>query len=323
MDMEGWGYVVAPARVFKNRREKILYMCLLEEAAFAPFGSLKTGEALINVTELARDASIDVKKVRYSLKKLEEAGFIKTRRLKQNRGLIVTILNYEKLQNTKNYGKKKAPAPEESGELTEHQGKGEDMQEQGKFKNIPEYAEHLKKQSVSDEDTLKDALEAAELKNMNLSSEKEIDKFADMIIKMGALPEGVKKGILVKYLDCIRLTRSHCKISAKLLANHLEKMSKYSVDQLHYAMWTHAEHYDDKREKYTLGILRNTDDHKARQGLMKLMNRGGKRNDEQFSTYPKAVGKIQSESSQEVERLEALAREKGLSGKIRDTHCDF
>lgn len=118
LDMEGWGYVVAPARVFKNRREKILYMCLLEEAAFAPFGSLKTGEALINVTELARDASIDVKKVRYSLKKLEDAGFIKTRRLKQNRGLIVTILNYEKLQNTKNYGKKKesAQAPTEEKE---------------------------------------------------------------------------------------------------------------------------------------------------------------------------------------------------------------
>ncbi|MED5048886.1 hypothetical protein P9873_13455 [Bacillus siamensis] len=324
MEMQGMGYVIQPRQQFANRREKILYMCLLEEAVFAPVGSLKTGEAMINVAELARDLSIDLKKMRYSLGKLETAGLIKTRRMKQNKATIITIVDYEKLQNIKNYGKKADSFPPvETGDSEQEQKKGEDMQDQGKFKNIPDYADHLMPQQISNEDTLKDALSAAELKNMNLASEKEIEKFADMVIKMGALPEGIKKGILVQYLDCIRLTRSHCKISAKLLANHIEKMSKYSVDQLHYAMWEHAEKYDDRKEAYTLGILRGTSDHKARQGLMKLMNRGGRGNHEQFSNRPKAVGESQSTSSAEVERLEALAREKGLSGKIRDTHCDF
>ncbi len=111
MDMEGWGYAIVPKGAIRNRREKMIFMCLIEESAFAETGSLKAGEVLINVSEFARDASMDERKVRYSLKKLEEAGFIKTRRLKQNRGMIVTILNYEKLQNTRNYGKKKEPTP--------------------------------------------------------------------------------------------------------------------------------------------------------------------------------------------------------------------
>ncbi|QRQ53616.1 DnaD domain protein [Bacillus subtilis] len=121
MDMEGWGYVIVPSRQFTNRREKMIYMCLLEEAAFAPFGSLKIGEAMINVAELAREASIDVKKVRYSLSKLEESGFIKTRRLKQNKGIIVTIVDYVKLQNTKNYGKKSETVQEETSAQEEQQ----------------------------------------------------------------------------------------------------------------------------------------------------------------------------------------------------------
>ncbi|MCK6164058.1 hypothetical protein KZX64_10725 [Bacillus pumilus] len=49
----------------------------------------------------------------------------------------------------------------------------------------------------------------------------------------------------------------------------------------------------------------------------------GVKKDAEYGGYLKGVGESQSTSSAEVERLEALAREKGLSGKIRDTHCDF
>ncbi|MBU8787999.1 hypothetical protein MHB78_00995 [Bacillus sp. FSL K6-0138] len=186
--------------------------------------------------------------------------------------------------------------------------------------NKPDESE---KQDISKTDAFQNELESVGLKSINLSSLEEIEKITELTIQKGTLPVGIKKSILVQYLDCLRLTRSTGKISANVLMTHLEKMSKYSVDQLHYAMWTHVEKYSDRNEKYTLGILRNTDDHKARQGLMILMNQGGKRKDEQFRRYPKAVGEIESGTSKEVERLEALAREKGLSGTIRDTYCDF
>ncbi|KYC82614.1 hypothetical protein [Bacillus licheniformis] len=186
--------------------------------------------------------------------------------------------------------------------------------------NKPDKSE---KQDISKTDAFQNELESVGLKSINLSSLEEIEKLTELTIQKETLPAGIKKSILVQYLDCLRLTRTTGKISANVIMTHLEKMSKYSVDQLHYAMWTHVEKYNDRQEKYTLGILRNTDDHKARQGLMKLMNQGGTRKGEQFRRYPKAVGEIESRTSEEVERLEALARAKGLSGKIRDTHCDF
>ncbi|NPC91194.1 hypothetical protein HOO54_02725 [Bacillus sp. WMMC1349] len=181
----------------------------------------------------------------------------------------------------------------------------------------------IEKQDISKDDSFQSELKSVGLKNTNLSSVEEIEKFTELMIQKEILPVGIKTSILVQYFDCLRLTRTTGKISANVLKNHVEKMSKYNVDQLHYAMWIHVDKYDDRNEKYTLGILRNTDDHEARKGLMKLMNQGGNRKGEQFRKYPKAVGEIESEPCQEAERLEALAREKGLSGKIRDTYCDF
>lgn len=63
--------------------------------------------------------------------------------------------------------------------------------------------------------------------------------------------------------------------------------------------------------KYVQRVLSNQ---RAQEGVKK---------DAEYGRYLKVVGESQSKSSAEVERLEALAREKGLSGKIRDTHCDF
>ncbi|MGG5830861.1 DnaD domain protein [Bacillus pumilus] len=63
--------------------------------------------------------------------------------------------------------------------------------------------------------------------------------------------------------------------------------------------------------KYVQRVLSNQ---RAQEGVKK---------DAEYGRYLKVVGESQSTSSAEVERLEALARKKGLSGKIRDTHCDF
>nr|WP_254110980.1 DnaD domain protein [Bacillus pumilus] len=63
--------------------------------------------------------------------------------------------------------------------------------------------------------------------------------------------------------------------------------------------------------KYVQRVLSNQ---RAQEGVKK---------DAEYGRYLKVVGESKSTPSAEVERLEALAREKGLSGKIRDTHCDF
>ena len=109
--------------------------------------------------------------------------------------------------------------------------------------------------------------------NQNLSSTEEIETFVDLQINV--LPSGVSKKILINYIDCIRLKRSTCRISASLVTKLLEKFKKYSTDQLNYAMWIHFDKHDDKDEKYTLGILRNTKEPEAKRGLMKLKNGNG------------------------------------------------
>lgn len=63
--------------------------------------------------------------------------------------------------------------------------------------------------------------------------------------------------------------------------------------------------------KYVHRVLSNQ---RAQEGVKK---------DAEYGRYLKVVGESKSTPSAEVERLETLAREKGLSGKIRDTHCDF
>ena len=94
-------------------------------------------------------------------------------------------------------------------------------------------------------------------------------------MQINALPSGTSKRIAVNYLDAIRLIRSTCKISANLVSGQFEKMAKFNADQVNYSMLKHYTQHDDKKENYTLGILRNTNIHEARRGLIKLKNKGG------------------------------------------------
>ncbi|RKD22575.1 hypothetical protein BEP19_09955 [Ammoniphilus oxalaticus] len=154
----------------------------------------------------------------------------------------------------------------------------------------------------------------------NISSIDEIKTFVDF--QINALPSGVSRKILIKYLDCIRLTRSTCRISENVLSNHIDKMSRYSPEQINFALWTHFDKHDDKRENYTLGILRGTDQHEALRGLIKLKNQGVG-NHAEHRERDSTNDERESETSQEVKRLEAIAREKGLHGTLRDIEFDF
>ncbi|QKJ39594.1 DnaD domain protein [Bacillus altitudinis] len=49
----------------------------------------------------------------------------------------------------------------------------------------------------------------------------------------------------------------------------------------------------------------------------------GVKKDAEYGRYLKVVGESKSSTSEETERLQEIARRKGLSGQVRDTHCDF
>lgn len=177
--------------------------------------------------------------------------------------------------------------------------------------------EELELEEDIDKERDKDKPSQPKKTNGNLKSTEEVEAFVDL--KINVLPSGVSKKILIKYIDCIRLTRSTCRISENLVTNLLDKFSKYSVDQLNYAMWTHFDKHDDKSEKYTLGILRNTDDPEAKRGLLKLKNGSGGAED---ATNQQSIARddaIQSKIDAAHERRKQL-----LAGQSnRDLDVDF
>jgi hypothetical protein len=80
------------------------------------------------------------------------------------------------------------------------------------------------------------------------------------------------------FLDC------ESNISSELIKTECEKWSKFHPVVITYAMWLHIEKHDDKKEEYTLGIMRNTNEFEATQKLREFANKaimiGGETYDE-------------------------------------------
>ncbi|MGG3662544.1 hypothetical protein, partial [Bacillus gobiensis] len=219
-------------------------------------------------------------------------GYIKSEPFNKNKGLLITILNYDKYQNLGSYTKEinqlsnqqdnqynnqqiESEIPCDSKEECILENENNQQQNQQDNQPINHTITAFINSIININKTLKDYIVDAPVKNKNLSSIEDIKTFVDFASQTNALPQGINLKILVSYFDCIRLTRSTCTISANILVKFIEKIQRYSANQIHYAMWKHVEQHDDKKESYTLGILRNTNEHEARRGLMKLKNKGG------------------------------------------------
>ncbi|MED0649784.1 hypothetical protein P9246_15845 [Aeribacillus pallidus] len=291
------GFVIQPRLQFKNIRDQMIYQYLISEAQFVSNHQLSIGQLTINLSELERETGWTRRMLKKSLDRLSELGYIQIEVMKQKRGILVTISDYESLQKLENYKKNKQKNVQENVQQDEQENvqeeesqnhcgtRGESM---SKNQNVQENVQQDEQENVQVNNitayinsinninkTLKEYIVDAPVKNKNLSTVEDIETFVDFALRTNSLPHGVNKKILVSYFDCIRLTRQTCTISANILVKFIEKIRKYSVNQIHFALWKHIEQHDDKRESYTLGILRNTNEHEARRGLIKLKNKGG------------------------------------------------
>ncbi|MGG3890073.1 hypothetical protein [Metabacillus fastidiosus] len=302
------GFVIQPRLQFKNIKDKMIYQLLLEEANYAASSRCDIGQTIITLTNLAKEIGWSRDIVKGSLERLEAANYIETKTLPQKRGIQVTIHQYKELQNLTFYQKeRKNPQenpqevpheeshenPQENESCIPCESKEEDRLENQNPQENPHEIPHTitafitsVNNNININKTLKEYLASANVKNMNLSSTDEIEIFVDFATQLNVLPANVSKKILISYFDCIRLTRQTCTISANILSKFIEKISRYSIDQIHFALWKHVEQHDDKKEQYTLGILRNTDIHEAKRGLMKLKNKTGGDNVAKLSGSP-------------------------------------
>lgn len=307
--IQATGFVIQPRLQFKNTKDKMIYQYLVEEANYIASARCEIGQAIIILTNLSKEIGWSRDVIKSSLNRLQDLNYIEMETLPQKRGMLITISHYKDLQTLTFYQKEKAKKepknphekpheksqeeargnPQENESCNPCESKEEDMSE----KTNPQENTHEKSQekpnekphtitafitslnSINNNKTLKDYLESAKVKSMNLTSTDDIETFVDFALKINSFPEGTSRKILIAYFDCIRLTRQTCNISAKLLANFIEKLSKYSANQINYVLWKHCEQHDDKKEQYTLGILRNVKEPEARRGLIKLKNQKG------------------------------------------------
>jgi hypothetical protein len=132
----------------------------------------------------------------------------------------------------------------------------------------------------------------------NLSSPEEVKAFVEKQLLSNPLP--VDRDLLIKFIDCLRLTRKNGRVSASKITTEWEKWSKYPQSVITYAMWSHTEKHDDKREEYTLGIMRNTKEHEASRKLMVITNKQeatkNATNNNVYGGHPSEIGKNESTS---------------------------
>lgn len=227
---------------------------------------VKRGQLLRSYRNLQEDLAYlenrSVKKYSLSVIKRKVDQLVKENRLKIEEtelGTLFTVVNYEQYQRFDNYT---------NGNLERSWNGVGTEQERSENNN-----KNVKKDKNVKNDIKKTNVEDSKKSPKNISSTEDVQSFVDS--RINELPSGVSRKILIKYFDCIRMTRSTCRISENILNTLVEKISKYSPDQINYALWLHFEQHDDKKENYTLGILRNTKEHEARRGLIKLKNRNG------------------------------------------------
>ncbi|MFL0365345.1 hypothetical protein ACH0BF_20265 [Pseudobacillus sp. 179-B 2D1 NHS] len=351
------GFVIQPRLQFKNIKDKLLYQMLMEEANYTASARCEVGQTIIVLTNLSKEIGWSRDVIKGALDRLKKMNYIEMETLPQKRGLLVTVCHYKDFQSLATYQKEKAKKeeknpqenpqgnPHEEPQENPHEKEAENpcgSKEEGMSENQnPQENPHEEPQEKPHEiphtitafinsisninKTLKEYIAEANVKSMNLTSADDMEIFVDFALRTNALPAGTSKKILISYFECIRLTRSTCNISAKLLSNFIEKLNKYSVNQIHYALWKHVIDHDDKKEAYTLGILRNVKEPEARRGLMILKNKKGAVDSNAITQpYLAAVGETQSSTSAEAQRLEELARQKGLAGgTIRDVDVDY
>lgn len=301
------GFVIQPRLQFESLKDKMLYQHFIDEANYVDAGDCKIGQLITSLSSIEKETGWSYGVVRGIIGRLVDAGLITVQTRSQKRGITVTIVGYSRFQSLKNYEKinKENNNPKTKGEQRENK---EDNKEDDSAKSVVPTDERGSEMPTNKENnnpitkeeqtdnkeihnaitafitslnsinsnvTLKEYLASAKVKSMNLTSTDDIEIFVDFALRTNSFPEGTSRKILITYFDSIRLTRSTCNISANLLANLIEKMSKYSANQINYALWMHCEKHDDKRETYTLGILRNTKEPEARRGLMLLKNKNG------------------------------------------------
>jgi hypothetical protein len=165
---------------------------------------------------------------------------------KVTHGLLITIENYGFYQQSRNYESNVEDNSEANMEATSEQRQPANI-------NKNEKNERLTKERRRP--------------NEVLSSLAEVVTFVEnsAVFNLSLAPQN----LIIRYIDTLRLGRKTARISTRVMQTLWEKFARFPATIVTYAIQVHVEKHDDKREEYTLGIMRGTSEHEANQRLMR------------------------------------------------------
>ncbi|QOS97918.1 hypothetical protein JNUCC42_15370 [Brevibacterium sp. JNUCC-42] len=317
------GFVVIPRINFEHFRDEAIYHYLVKNANFKASNWCERGQYIFSVRGFSDIAGWSYKEIRTTIQRLEKQNLIVTTQTKYkgNAATLITIVDYEASQQLENYAKNGAP----NGAL------------EGAPKGAPIIPENtVIPMVVEDEKDAKGALNGAgkgapkgdnrtavkqqdkqQVKHIKEScqSREEMISFVDsqQLINRIELPNR----LFVEYFDLVRLQRKSGKIANSVLRKIWDRLAKHATDSkqtaeanqaiVTYALSTYIMNYGDKPAEYAFGIVRNTSEPEARQGMMKLQNsKRGEQNEQgrrKSCTDVPGLAKKSTRSSEQFDHL--------------------
>lgn len=231
-----------------------LLMMVNHEDKKVPLGNelilVKRGQRITSIRQLCDRWGWSNTKVTQFLKMMQTDGMLTVK--SDTKKTVIAIENYDVYQSRKDEKTTENSHEDDTKQTQKHTNKNDknDKNEQEIKDNTPK---------------------STKTKTENLCSKEDIESFVESL--MASNPLGVNRKLLVSYIDCLRLTRKTARISTNIVTNLWQKWKQYDPDVVSFAMWEHTDRHDDKREEYTLGIMRRTDVHEARRKLIIKKNK--------------------------------------------------
>ncbi|MDN9012806.1 hypothetical protein [Brevibacillus laterosporus] len=253
-DKYGAGFVVIPRITFEHFIDEVLYNYLMKGANYKASSECQRGQMIVSVRKLPEVMGWTYQQIRTSLDRLSSNHLIKMEQIKYkgNKASLITIVNYDGFQQLENYSKINAPnsAPNNANRTAvKQQDKQQDKQQ----------VKHIKESCRNRQD---------------------ITSFVDsqQLLNRIELPNR----LFVEYFDLVRLQRKSGKIANSVLEGLWGRLAKHAIDSkqtaeanqaiVTYALSTYIVDYGHKPAEYAFGIIRNTSEPEARQGLIRLQN---------------------------------------------------
>lgn len=219
------GFVIQPRLQFDNLKDKMLYQHFIDAANYIESSDCRIGQLITSVSSIEKETGWSYGTVRGILGRLEDAGLITVATRSQKRGITVTIVDYSRFQTLKNYEKINkednnpvtkrkqsnnkednkeddstkpvVPTDERGSEMPDNKENHNPVTNQEQSNNkenrnaITAFITSLN--SINSNITLKQYVDQANVKNINLSSAEDIETFVDFALRTNAFPDGTSK----------------------------------------------------------------------------------------------------------------------------------